>query len=443
MNALRSIFRSFKTIQPGTVWAFVFLILCATIPAQIISIHSITKERQPGGDNGYTLDGNWMDDARTKLLNPINFGPSGTYTKSIEITDSYNLSGSLESVSGIPKQTIFFYGAFNALDPSIEAFTLGEVDALYNWSKAGGKVILCAGQKASDLYNSEIMNKKWGFDFTLSNPSTLMANLEGSSTDIFAGPFGKVNGAIQGGTSQGYFSTLPQNIKVFAIDDKKGHPTLYMDCNTLDLIVADVDAFTTFGGISAGPDITEPFANQDKFWANTIVFMDKLQQPPKLLHNSGDLSVNTGYNSYQWYHNDEPVGENMPAYTAVSDGTFYVEVTVNGGCKVKSSLLINPTNSPDTMSYVDCDIFVPSAFSPDQNRINDKACVYATCIKEMEFSIYNRWGEIVFRTKDRDKCWDGYHNGEKVNTGVFAWTLKAKLTSGKQVIKKGNITAVY
>ena len=63
-------------------------------------------------------------------------------------------------------------------------------------------------------------------------------------------------------------------------------------------------------------------------------------------------------------------------------------------------------------------------------------------IDQIEFTIYNRWGQIVFRTTDRSKGWDGTFNGQKVNPGVFAYRVSGVLPNGDFVERKGNITLV-
>lgn len=88
------------------------------------------------------------------------------------------------------------------------------------------------------------------------------------------------------------------------------------------------------------------------------------------------------------------------------------------------------------------EMFVPSAFSPDGNGENDMECVYGKCVEDVYFVIYDRWGEKVFETNDISKCWDGRYRGKEMNTAVFVYYMKAKLTTGDEVVKKGNITLV-
>lgn len=89
-----------------------------------------------------------------------------------------------------------------------------------------------------------------------------------------------------------------------------------------------------------------------------------------------------------------------------------------------------------------CTVFVPNAFSPNASGKNDRQCVYGACISTMVFSIYDRWGNKVFESFDPKVCWDGLHNGEPLNPGVFVYHLSATLTNGETVERQGNITLV-
>ncbi|NSW45331.1 MAG: gliding motility-associated C-terminal domain-containing protein [Bacteroidales bacterium] len=86
--------------------------------------------------------------------------------------------------------------------------------------------------------------------------------------------------------------------------------------------------------------------------------------------------------------------------------------------------------------------FVPSAFSPNGDGNNDILYVRGKCIKSMNFTIFNRWGEKVFESYDPDNGWDGTFRGKELDTGVFVYVLKAEYYNGVIINQKGNITLV-
>lgn len=411
---------------------FIFLsilIISSNTVAQNISIHSISTVRQPSGDNGYTLDGHLMNESgRKKLLNPNYFGENGIYNKSVTIFDGYGTTGSITSVSSIPKNSLFFFGSFNKNDPSTQSFTNAEIDSIYNWSVNGGKLIIASGGEWGPAFNSNLLNNKWGYAYIRQEPSPINPIFNGNNTDIFNGPFGIVTNAIQGGSAQGYFTQLTSNAIIYATD-LYGNPTVFMDCNTLDLVVADIDVFTIFGGITPGDLLNN---NQDRLLANTIVFMDKLQPKPKIsASNSNELSLNALYNNYQWFFNNAPlVGEVNPIFNAKEIGEYYAEVTVNGGCKVKSDKVVI---SNDTLS-------LPNVFSPNGDGVNDTFIpVKISGMKLNNISIFNRWGEVMFKKDDPTILWDGKKDGKSAPDGTYFFTLDYQDYKGVKLKKTGYI----
>lgn len=85
-------------------------------------------------------------------------------------------------------------------------------------------------------------------------------------------------------------------------------------------------------------------------------------------------------------------------------------------------------------------VFVANVFSPNGDGNNDVLHILGKGITEIEFIIYNRWGEKVFETTDIAAGWDGTYKGSPMNIGVFVYYIKGKLKDGKEITKKGNVT---
>ncbi|MBK8925294.1 MAG: gliding motility-associated C-terminal domain-containing protein [Crocinitomicaceae bacterium] len=118
------------------------------------------------------------------------------------------------------------------------------------------------------------------------------------------------------------------------------------------------------------------------------------------------------------------------------DTTVYcVTVTDANGCQASACTVVR-------VEIVCGDIFVPNAFSPNNDDENDILCVYSNCMEVMTFRIYDRWGEKVFECSDQNICWDGTYKGKPVNTGVFVYVLEGYLITGDKVSKSGNISLV-
>jgi gliding motility-associated-like protein len=87
-------------------------------------------------------------------------------------------------------------------------------------------------------------------------------------------------------------------------------------------------------------------------------------------------------------------------------------------------------------------IFVPNAFTPNNDGVNDILYVYGTTIATLEMRIYNQWGQQVFETKDKGRGWDGTMSGRKQPVGVYTYALRATLQDGTTIQKRGTITIV-
>jgi gliding motility-associated-like protein len=75
-------------------------------------------------------------------------------------------------------------------------------------------------------------------------------------------------------------------------------------------------------------------------------------------------------------------------------------------------------------------LYVPNALTPDGDGINDffGPVIYGHDPSAFEFIIFNRWGDVIFSSKDAEKKWDGsVHNGDFFSPdGVYVWSIKAK-----------------
>ncbi|WP_343304611.1 gliding motility-associated C-terminal domain-containing protein [Chitinophaga niabensis] len=87
-------------------------------------------------------------------------------------------------------------------------------------------------------------------------------------------------------------------------------------------------------------------------------------------------------------------------------------------------------------------IFVPNAFTPNGDGLNDVLLVYGTTIATMEIRIYNQWGQMIFESKDKGRGWDGTMSGKPQPVGVYNYILRATLQDGTTVQKRGTITIV-
>ncbi|HQY10732.1 MAG TPA: PKD domain-containing protein [Ferruginibacter sp.] len=83
---------------------------------------------------------------------------------------------------------------------------------------------------------------------------------------------------------------------------------------------------------------------------------------------------------------------------------------------------------------------VPNAFTPGRFGKNAIIKVEGFGIGKLSWKIYNRWGQVVFSTSDRNQGWDGTFKGQVQAMDVYTYTLDAEFTDGTKVRKTGDIT---
>ncbi len=88
-------------------------------------------------------------------------------------------------------------------------------------------------------------------------------------------------------------------------------------------------------------------------------------------------------------------------------------------------------------------IFVPTAFTPNGDGLNDIARPIAVGMEKIEyFRIFNRWGQLVYQTTINGQGWDGRINGKPQGTEVFVWLVKARDYLGNVFFAKGTVTLI-
>lgn len=136
--------------------------------------------------------------------------------------------------------------------------------------------------------------------------------------------------------------------------------------------------------------------------------------------------------SYLWSPGiglDNP-GIATPKFAPPSDLEYTLLVTSSDGCsasdKVKVTLLKQ--------------IRVPNAFSPNNDGINDKwEILYLDSYPGCEVEVYNRYGQLVFRSIGYDRAWDGTRNGSPLPVGTYYWIINPK--NGRQALT-GSVTII-
>ncbi|WP_153800556.1 gliding motility-associated C-terminal domain-containing protein [Foetidibacter luteolus] len=85
---------------------------------------------------------------------------------------------------------------------------------------------------------------------------------------------------------------------------------------------------------------------------------------------------------------------------------------------------------------------MPSAFTPNADMRNDCFGVKNWgLVLNLDFSVYNRWGERIFYTQNPSACWDGNYKGIKQPPGTYVYQIRAKTLCG-DVYRKGTVVLI-
>ena len=129
---------------------------------------------------------------------------------------------------------------------------------------------------------------------------------------------------------------------------------------------------------------------------------------------------------------DQPI---VPLFTT----TYAVTITGSNGCSDSDSVTVYVNRKRK--------VYVPSAFSPNGDGVNDEFMIFADLksVKRVKsFLVFSRWGETVFQyfnfqPNDPAYGWDGMHRGQLMDPAVFVWFAEVEFTDGEVLLLEGDV----
>jgi gliding motility-associated-like protein len=123
-----------------------------------------------------------------------------------------------------------------------------------------------------------------------------------------------------------------------------------------------------------------------------------------------------------------------PTIKAARPGVYWLDVMTDKGCPGSDTIIVNYKE--------DCvkGFYMPTAFTPNNDGNNDliRPIIGGGVLQQYHFTIMNRWGEIVFRTTERTKGWDGRYKGMDQNSAAFIWTCTFQIEGQPLRMEKGS-----
>ena len=169
---------------------------------------------------------------------------------------------------------------------------------------------------------------------------------------------------------------------------------------------------------------------------STITFL-----PDSCLQSSISFSISTAslINQINWNFGDPTSGANNsssnlnPSHLFSGIGTYQITAIVEFDCYTDTvTQNITLFNCADTITPITdtCQLYVPNVFTPNNDELNDGVNPVTNCIYEdYQFLIFNRWGQLVFKTSNQAEKWDGTIDGSDCTDGVYVYRLNYKYTS--------------
>ncbi|AYB32436.1 gliding motility-associated C-terminal domain-containing protein [Chryseolinea soli] len=154
----------------------------------------------------------------------------------------------------------------------------------------------------------------------------------------------------------------------------------------------------------------------------------------KILKGSSVQLTATGAASYAWTPTTGMVDANLAGPVVSPPVTTLYTVTGYDSLGCQGTATANV--------IVEGGGFIPNLFTPNEDGKNDELRVYGlTSAQNFSFSIYNREGNLVFKTQDVNDAvqrgWDGTRNGSRQPAGVYFWKVKGVLADGGKVLLNG------
>ena len=144
------------------------------------------------------------------------------------------------------------------------------------------------------------------------------------------------------------------------------------------------------------------------------------------------LSARSIGSSYLWQPSadlDLP-NSRTPVITPSSEREYQIKITSSDGCITTDTLLVQVLNKTE--------VFVPKAFTPNRNGVNDLLRPILVNIPLINyFRVYNRWGQLIFETKTPGDGWNGLFKGAMQPTETYTWVFEGRDSNGNLIKASG------
>jgi len=349
----------------------------------------------------------------------INLGVSKQGCLSSDLTDSVKL---FELLSSLDSSALT--SCFGTSDGYLSVDVKGGVKPYnYNWNP-GGVGSSFNNNLPAGVYTIHIVDSigcESNYTDTVRQPDLLTIQFSQKKASCVYRCDGTLTGIIQGGTQPYSYQWTPSGLGIT--------PVITQLC-TGKYSLKVVDKNNCVDTASFQVQVNSPVLAQFNYQIH----------PAFSERNIVDFSF-TGFGAtdYLWDFGD--MGNSVlqnPTHTYLMDTNYQIELIVNSGvpdfCEDTAYkwITILPPFS----------IFIPDAFTPNGDGLNDRFNVVANYIKEYHILIFNRWGELVFESRDINDSWNGTYKKEKAPLDVYTYIIEVVGTNNKSAKRYGSISLI-
>ena len=161
-------------------------------------------------------------------------------------------------------------------------------------------------------------------------------------------------------------------------------------------------------------------------------------------------NFSTNADNLQWDFGDGSTSpEYEPVHQYTQTGFYDIQLAIESanGCQDTMTLV------KGVEAYSEGELNVPNAFMPDKSGPSGGIYVpgdphnhifYPTVaagdLEIYELQIFNRWGNLLFESREPERGWDGYYNDKLCPQDVYVWRIKCRFVNGIEIVKTGDVT---
>ncbi|MBK5284887.1 MAG: gliding motility-associated C-terminal domain-containing protein [Bacteroidia bacterium] len=394
----------------------------------------------PGSNYTWTVNGGTINGNSNSPVISVHWNVNGSGT--VTVTETNNTGCSVSTtipVTIMAKPVPVITGNSNGcLTANGNYSSPWAVNSNYMWSAIGGNIVSGNGTNSvsvgwvttgNNTITLTVVNTATGCDSTvtfnvvvttLNPPVVTAANMVGCA------PLGVQftgNVASQGQTYQWNFGD--------ALTSSSVNPShIYYNAGVYTVTITTQNA----GGCSATATATVTvYAVPNASFTHNYMTDDYYVGESMLIFNN----TSTNGTNYMWtFGNGDTSNFFEPLYSYHNPGNYVITLYVsnNLGCKdtAVSSIRVRLHEN----------LFIPNAFSPNFDEKNDYFSVTADNMKNFNIIIFNRWGQIIYTSDDKNFHWDGTYNGSRVQQGIYGYIITAKGYTGDEKTINGTLTLV-